>query len=59
MALVDFVNSPCLVVSVGPGEVAELEEMGFPDTRRNIEALALAATEGNIPDAVDRLLGGQ
>ncbi|XP_042756449.1 ubiquitin domain-containing protein DSK2b isoform X2 [Lactuca sativa] len=45
--------------TVGPGEVAELEEMGFPDTRRNIEALALAATEGNIPDAVDRLLGGQ
>ncbi|CAH1413722.1 unnamed protein product [Lactuca virosa] len=50
--------------TVGPeevyaSEVAELEEMGFPDTRRNIEALALAATEGNIPDAVDRLLGGQ
>ncbi|CAI9276375.1 unnamed protein product [Lactuca saligna] len=38
-------------------QLAQLEAMGFHDTRKNLEALT--ATKGNVPAAVDRLRGGQ
>lgn len=38
-------------------ELAQLEAMGFHDTRKNLEALT--ATKGNVPAAVDRLRGSQ
>lgn len=36
-------------------QLAQLQEMGFSDTRQSLEALA--ATAGNLPEAVNRLLG--
>lgn len=36
-------------------QLAQLQEMGFFDTRENLQALA--ATRGNVHAAVERLLG--